>query len=93
MSSEADEAPIKQLAGIDSVYSTDILLEHLAGDARSNTLRTTFTLSSPVEDAAMSCDICVRSRADATGDPSDGGAWRRVFDSIDTFTVSAVRGS
>jgi hypothetical protein len=47
MLSAEDETLMKQLAGIDAVYGIDLLPEHLARHARSNTMRTLFTPFSP----------------------------------------------
>ena len=76
MLSAEDEALIKQLAGVDAVYGTDILPEHLARYARGNAMRTLFTPFSPAEGASMSRDLAVRFFGDAAADPFDGRASR-----------------
>lgn len=67
---DADE--VKKLSGVDDVFGTDLLGEHLARAARSNIIRTIFTPFSPAEGTAMSRDLAVRVIGDYAADPFDG---------------------
>ncbi|MGH9875687.1 MAG: aminopeptidase P N-terminal domain-containing protein, partial [Pyrinomonadaceae bacterium] len=67
---DADE--VKKLSGVDDVFGTDLLGEHLARYARSSLMRTIFTPFSPAEGTAMSRDLAVRVIGDYAADPFDG---------------------
>lgn len=67
---DADE--VKKLSGIDDVFGTDLLGEHLARYARGGSVRTIFTPFSPAEGGAMSRDLAVRVIGDYAADPFDG---------------------
>jgi len=67
---DADE--VKRLTGVDAVYGTDLLGEHLGRYARGTQSRTLWTPFSPAEGTAMSRDLAVRAVADASSDPWDG---------------------
>ncbi|HEV7684902.1 MAG TPA: Xaa-Pro peptidase family protein [Pyrinomonadaceae bacterium] len=67
---DADE--VKKLSGVDDVFGTDLLAEHLARYARGGSTRTLFTPFSPAEGAAMSRDLAVRVIGDYAADPFDG---------------------
>jgi Xaa-Pro aminopeptidase len=67
---DADE--VKKLSGIDDVFGTDLLGEHLARYARGGSVRTIFTPFSPAEGTAMSRDLAVRVIGDYAADPFDG---------------------
>jgi Xaa-Pro aminopeptidase len=76
MLSAEDAELIKRLSGVDAVYGTDLLAEHLARYARGTQSRTLWTPFSPAEGAAMSRDLATRAVADASSDPWDGTASR-----------------
>ena len=67
---------VKQLSGIDAVYGTDALSEHLARYARGGQMRTVFTPFSPAEGLATSRDGAIRTIADIASDPWDGSPSR-----------------
>src|SRR5919112_2364586 len=70
--SAEDAETVKRLSGVDAVYGTDLLGEHLARYARGTQSRTLWTPFSPAEGAAMSRDLATRAVADASSDPWDG---------------------
>ena len=70
--SAEDAELIKRLSGVEAVYGTDLLAEHLARHARGTQSRTLWTPFSPAEGMAMSRDLAVRAVADASSDPWDG---------------------
>src|SRR5919112_1335388 len=72
MLSAEDAELVKQLSGVEAVYGTDLLGEHLARYARGTQSRTLWTPFSPAEGTAMSRDLAVRAVADASSDPWDG---------------------
>lgn len=67
---DADE--VKRLSGIEHVFATDLLAEHLGRYARSSPKRVLWTPFHPAEGLATSRDIAVRRVADLTSDPFDG---------------------
>lgn len=67
---DADE--VKKLSGVDDVYGTDLLGEHLARYARGGFIRTIFTPFMPAEGTAMSRDLGIRAIGDYAADPFDG---------------------
>lgn len=67
---DADE--VKKLSGVDDVFGTDLLGEHLARYARGGFIRTILTPFSPAEGTAMSRDLAVRVIGDYAADPFDG---------------------
>jgi len=67
---DADE--VKKLSGVDDVFGTDLLGEHLARYARGNLIRNVLTPFSPAEGTAMSRDLAVRVIGDYAADPFDG---------------------
>jgi Xaa-Pro aminopeptidase len=70
--SAEDAELVKRVSGVDAVYGTDLLAEHLARYARGTQARTLWTPYSPAEALAMSRDLAVRAVADASSDPWDG---------------------
>ena len=68
--SAEDAELVKKLAGVDAVFATDLLAEHLTRYARS--ARTLYTPFSPAEGFAMSRDLALRAVADRAADPWDG---------------------
>jgi Xaa-Pro aminopeptidase len=72
MLSAEDADMIKQLAGVDAVYGTDLLGEHLARYIRIAQARTLYTPFSPAEGMATSRDGAIRAVADISSDPWDG---------------------
>jgi Xaa-Pro aminopeptidase len=73
--SAEDAAEISQLSGVDAVYGTDLLVEHLARATRTSG-RGIYTPFSPAEGFAMSRDLAVRVIGDYAADPFDGRASR-----------------
>src|SRR5262249_46115891 len=69
--SAEDADLIKGLSGVDAVYGSDLLVEHLARAARANG-RVIFTPFSPAEGFAMSRDLAMRVIGDYAADPFDG---------------------
>jgi Xaa-Pro aminopeptidase len=67
---DADE--VKKLSGVDDVFGTDLLGEHLARYARGSLIRTILTPFSPAEGTAMSRDLAVRVVGDYAADPFAG---------------------
>jgi len=65
---------IRHLAGVDGVFGTDVLNEHLVRYAYFR--RTLYTPLSPAEGFAMSRDLALRAVADRAADPFDGVASR-----------------
>ncbi|MCG3162704.1 MAG: Xaa-Pro aminopeptidase [Acidobacteria bacterium] len=62
---------IRKLSGVDAVYGSDLLVEHLARAARTHG-RVVFTPFSPAEGFAMSRDLALRVIGDYAADPFDG---------------------
>ncbi|HEV7902601.1 MAG TPA: Xaa-Pro peptidase family protein [Pyrinomonadaceae bacterium] len=72
-----DAELIKQLSGVDAVYGSEQLAEHLSRYARSvQTPRTLLTPFSPAEGLATSRDGAIRAVADIASDPWDGSPSR-----------------
>lgn len=71
MLSAEDAAEVSKLSGVEAVYGTDLLNEHLARATRTSG-RTLFTPFSPAEGFAMSRDLAVRVIGDYAADPFDG---------------------
>jgi Xaa-Pro aminopeptidase len=65
-----DNDLVRQLAGVDAVFGTDLLNEHLVRYAFFK--RTVYTPYSPAEGFAMSRDLALRVVADRAADPFDG---------------------
>lgn len=76
MLSAEDAEMIKQLSGVDAVYSLDMLAEHLGRFAQFGPARFIWTPFSPAEGTAMSRDLATRVIADLAADPWDGTAPR-----------------
>jgi Xaa-Pro aminopeptidase len=74
--SAEDAELVKRLSGVEAVYGTELLGEHLARYARGTQSRTLWTPFSPAEGTAMSRDLATRAVADASSDPWDGTASR-----------------
>ena len=70
MLSAEDSDLVRQLAGVDAVFGTDLLNEHLVRFAFFR--RTVYTPYSPAEGFAMSRDLALRVVADRAADPFDG---------------------
>ncbi|HEX8473475.1 MAG TPA: Xaa-Pro peptidase family protein [Pyrinomonadaceae bacterium] len=71
-----DAEMLRRLSGVDAVYGTELLAEHLARYARSGQARTLLTPFSPAEGLATSRDGATRAVADVASDPWDGSASR-----------------
>jgi Xaa-Pro aminopeptidase len=69
--SAEDAVELTRLTGVDAVFGTDLLPEHLARAARSAG-RTVFTPLNPTEGAATSRDLAVRAVGDDAADPFGG---------------------
>jgi Xaa-Pro aminopeptidase len=70
--SAEDAELIKQLSGIDNVFASDALSEHLSRYAQSGREAKLFTPFSPSEGTATSRDSAVRAVTDSTSDSWDG---------------------
>lgn len=70
--SAEDVELVKRLSGVEAVYGTELLAEHLARHARGGQSRALWTPFSPAEGMAMSRDLAARAVADASSDPWDG---------------------
>lgn len=70
--SAEDAELVKQLSGIDFVYASDALSEHLSRYAQSGREIKLFTPFSPSEGTATSRDSAIRAVADSTSDSWDG---------------------
>lgn len=70
MLSAEDSDLVKKLSGIDAVFPTDLLAEHMTRYARGP--RILYTPFSPAEGFAMSRDLALRAVADRAADPFDG---------------------
>lgn len=68
--SAEDADLLKRLSGVDDVFGTDLLTEHVSRYARG--LRVLYTPFSPAEGFAMSRDLALRAVADRAADPWDG---------------------
>lgn len=74
LSAEDADLVIK-LSGVDAVYGSDLLAEHLARATRTSG-RALYTPFSPAEGFAMSRDLAVRVIGDYAADPFDGRSSR-----------------
>ncbi|HZH32294.1 MAG TPA: Xaa-Pro peptidase family protein [Pyrinomonadaceae bacterium] len=74
--SAEDAEMIKQLSGVNAVYGSELLAEHLSRYARTGQARTLLTPFSPAEGLATSRDGAIRAVADVASDPWDGDASR-----------------
>jgi Xaa-Pro aminopeptidase len=63
---------VRKLTGLDDVFATEMLAEHLARMARGGPVKTVFTPFGPAEGFATSRDMALRSIADSANDPWDG---------------------
>jgi Xaa-Pro aminopeptidase len=71
MLSAEDGDEVIRLTGVDAVYGTDLLGEHL-GRLVNRSRRLLFTPHGPAEGAVMSRDLALRVSADIGSDPWDG---------------------
>ncbi len=69
--SAEDAAEVSKLSGVEAVFGSDLLNEHLARATRTSG-RALFTPFSPAEGFAMSRDLAVRVIGDYAADPFDG---------------------
>ena len=67
---DADE--IKKFTGVDAVFGTDLLGEHLARMGWTGSVKEVYVAHQPAEGFAMSRDLAVRVMADHMADPFDG---------------------
>lgn len=74
--SAEDGELVKRLSGIDFVFASDALGEHLSRYAQSGQEMKLYTPFSPAEGAAMSRDNAVRTNADIASDSWDGSPSR-----------------
>lgn len=77
LSAEDDEL-VRKLSGVDAVFSTDVLAEHLARMAWTSSVKTIYTPFQPAEGLATSRDLAVRVIADYASDPFDGRGSREA---------------
>ncbi|HEY0897474.1 MAG TPA: Xaa-Pro peptidase family protein, partial [Sphingobacteriaceae bacterium] len=75
MLSAEDAALIRQLSGIENVYGSELMAEHLGRMGAATQL---FTPFSPAEGLATSRDLAVRAVADALSDPWNGTGSREA---------------
>ena len=74
--SAEDAEMVKQLSGVNDVFSTAMLGEHLGGFTRTGQITNVYTPFNPAEGTAMSRDLAIRAIADAAADPWDGSVTR-----------------
>ncbi|MBI3787284.1 MAG: aminopeptidase P family protein [Ignavibacteriales bacterium] len=67
---DADE--VKTLTGVNAVFGSDLLSEHLGWRTMRGTARTVYTMFTPGEGASMSRDLAIRQNSDTYTDPWDG---------------------
>jgi Xaa-Pro aminopeptidase len=67
-----DAEQVQRLSGLDEVFATEQLAEHLARHARGGPIKTIYTPFEPAEGSATSRDLALRAIADAANDPWDG---------------------
>jgi len=70
--SAEDAELVQRLSGIDAVFATETLGEHLARYARTIAKQKLFTPFSPAEGFATSRDLALRAVSDMANDPWDG---------------------
>ncbi len=70
--SAEDAMLITQLSGVEGVYASEFLGEHLARAARTPDKTALYTYFAPAEGFAMSRDLALRAVADFAADPWDG---------------------
>ncbi len=75
--SAEDAELVKELAGVDAVYPTDLLIDHLRAYARSGSVRTVYVLSTPPEGLSATRSMTARAHADWREDPLDGRPGRQ----------------
>ncbi|MDQ1558040.1 MAG: Xaa-Pro aminopeptidase [Pyrinomonadaceae bacterium] len=74
--SAEDAELIKQLSGVEAVYGSELLAEHLSRRTFFGQTRTLLTPFSPAEGMATSRDGAIRAVADLASDPWDGSPSR-----------------
>jgi len=74
--SAEDADLVRKLTGLEDVFATEMLAEHLARMARGGPVKAVFTPFEPAEGFATSRDLALRSIADSANDPWDGRASR-----------------
>jgi Xaa-Pro aminopeptidase len=67
---------VRRLTGLEDVFATEMLAEHLAKAARGGPINAVFTPEGPAEGFATSRDLALRAIADSANDPWDGRASR-----------------
>ena len=72
MLSAEDAEEVKKLSGVDAVYGTDLLAEHMENQYSRRGRRLLYTPLAPSEQVSMSRDLALRYVADAGSDPWDG---------------------
>ena len=70
--SAEDATLVMQLSGIEGVYASEFLGEHLARAARTPDKTSLYTCFAPAEGFAMSRDLALRLISDMAADPWDG---------------------
>ena len=76
--SAEDVDQVKELTGVDAVFGTDLLSEHLARFAWGNRVRRVYVPLRPGEGRATSRDLAVRAASDVANDPWDGRPTREA---------------
>jgi Xaa-Pro aminopeptidase len=74
--SAEDAELVRRLTGVDEVFATEMLAEHLARAARWGLVKTIYTPFDPAEGFATSRDLALRAVADVANDPWDGRSSR-----------------
>ena len=74
--SSEDAAEITKLSGVEAVFGTDLLAEHLARTLQRRAPLTVHTPLFPPEGSAESRDLALRRVADLAADPFEGGMSR-----------------
>jgi len=74
--SSEDAAEVTKLSGVDAVFGTDLLAEHLARTLQRRAPLTVHTPLFPAEGFAESRDLALRRVADLATDPFEGGLSR-----------------
>jgi Xaa-Pro aminopeptidase len=72
MLSAEDGEEVKKVSGVDSVYATELLAEHIEGSYLRGGKRVLYTPLAPAEGGSMSRDLALRYVADVGSDPFDG---------------------
>lgn len=70
--SAEDAEQVRQLTGVEAVYGTELLSEHLGRFGRGGIVKSVYVPHQPAEGFATSRDLAVRTNNDIASDPWDG---------------------